>query len=174
MSTVWKPPGKQCFQNLNLAQMDILSANCLAHILHNASKYTTGKVDIDVENVVLNLTNFWKLISVMFCIMWQQDGCHYYHLLTGYWSTGNSFQGLGEEECPKVLWTCFKEVGNTSISVMCLTLTFSSSFMFETIHWLSWSSESQIVLHHLSLIRYGVIWMANLREDWRTIFWLCC
>ena len=43
------------FQKLKLAEPDMLAANCLAHILHNTTKYAAAKLCSDVENVLLKI-----------------------------------------------------------------------------------------------------------------------
>lgn len=43
------------FQKLNDANEGIRSANCLAHLLHNTSKFATAKMSVDVENVFLKI-----------------------------------------------------------------------------------------------------------------------
>jgi len=44
------------YQQLKQAQKDVLLANCLAHILHNATRYEAGSLDFEVENTVLKFT----------------------------------------------------------------------------------------------------------------------
>lgn len=43
------------YQKLKLTYKDVLPANCLAHILHNATRYAAGSLDFDVENAVLKV-----------------------------------------------------------------------------------------------------------------------
>ena len=43
------------YQTLKLAQKDVLATNCLAHILHNKTRYAAGSLDFDIENVVLKV-----------------------------------------------------------------------------------------------------------------------
>ena len=52
---------KSVYQKLKLAQNDINSANCLAHVLHNASKFAAAKMDIDVENIVLKIYSHFSI-----------------------------------------------------------------------------------------------------------------
>ena len=49
------------YQKLKLAQKDVLAANCLAHILHNATRYAAGSLDVDVENVVLKVYSHFSI-----------------------------------------------------------------------------------------------------------------
>jgi len=48
-------------QKLKLAQKDVLPANCLAHILHNATRYAAGSLDFDVENAVLKVYSHFSM-----------------------------------------------------------------------------------------------------------------
>lgn len=43
------------YQKFKLSQKAVLPANCLAHILHNATRYAAGSLDFDVENAVLKV-----------------------------------------------------------------------------------------------------------------------
>lgn len=43
------------YQKLKIPQNNIIAANCLAYILHNVTKYATGNLETDVENIVLNV-----------------------------------------------------------------------------------------------------------------------
>ncbi|KAJ4929630.1 hypothetical protein JOQ06_018653, partial [Pogonophryne albipinna] len=49
------------YQKLKLAQKDVLAANCLAHILHNATRYAASNLDIDIENVVLKVYSHFSI-----------------------------------------------------------------------------------------------------------------
>ena len=43
------------FKKLKAVKPDIIAANGLAHILHNASRYAFSQLCVDVENIVLKL-----------------------------------------------------------------------------------------------------------------------
>ena len=47
-------------RNLNWLKMTN-SANCLAHVLHNASKFAAAKMDIDVENIVVKIYSHFSI-----------------------------------------------------------------------------------------------------------------
>ena len=49
------------YQKLKLAQKDVLAANCLAHILHNATRYAAGSWDVEIENVVLKVYSHFSI-----------------------------------------------------------------------------------------------------------------
>ena len=48
-------------QKLKLSQKDVLPANCLAHILHNANRYAASSLDCDVENAVLKVYSHFSI-----------------------------------------------------------------------------------------------------------------
>ena len=120
------------YQKLKLAQKDVLAANCLAHILHNATRYAAGSLDVDIENVVLKvyshfsisasrtaqLKEFCEFVEVEECNLLRHVVTRWLSLLPSidrilkYWKPLTSyFQSLGEEECSKILWKCFGEDG---------------------------------------------------------------
>lgn len=49
------------YQNLKLAQKDMVAANCLAHILHNATIYAAPCLCMDIENVVLKVYSHFSI-----------------------------------------------------------------------------------------------------------------
>lgn len=69
----------------------MLDAKCLAHILHNATRYAAANLDLDIENVVLKvyshfsisasrtaqLREFWEFVEV--------DKCNLLHHLITRW-----------------------------------------------------------------------------------------
>lgn len=133
------------YQKLKLAQKDVLAANCLAHILHNATRYAASSLDVDVENVVLKVCSHFSISASRtallkeFCEFVEVDECDLLrHVVTRwlsllpsldrilkYWTALTSyFQSLGEEECPKVLWKFFREEGTEVAEVYFLFLTF--------------------------------------------------
>uniref|UniRef100_A0A8C6M4A3 HAT C-terminal dimerisation domain-containing protein n=1 Tax=Nothobranchius furzeri TaxID=105023 RepID=A0A8C6M4A3_NOTFU len=118
------------YQKLKLAQNDVLAANCLAHILHNATRYAAGNLDLDIENIVLKVYSHFSFSASRtaqlreFCEFVEVDGSNLLrHVVTRWLSLLPSidrmlkcwkplmsyFQSLGEEECPKILWKCFAE-----------------------------------------------------------------
>ncbi|KAJ4926924.1 hypothetical protein JOQ06_014666 [Pogonophryne albipinna] len=121
------------YQKLKLAQKDVLAANCLAHILHNATPYAASNLDIDIENVVLKVYSHFSISASRtaqlkeFCEFVEVEECNLLrHVVTRWLSLLPSidrilkcwrpltsyFQSLGEEECSKMLWKCFGEDGN--------------------------------------------------------------
>ncbi|KAJ4935520.1 hypothetical protein JOQ06_017052 [Pogonophryne albipinna] len=121
------------YQKLKLAQKDVLAANCLAHILHNATRYAASNLDIDIENVVLKVYSHFSISASRtaqlkeFCEFVEVEECNLLrHVVTRWLSLLPSidkilncwrpltsyFQSLGEEECSKMLWKCFGEDGN--------------------------------------------------------------
>ena len=105
----------------------------MAHVLHNATKFAAGKLDIDVENIVLKVYSHFSISASRtqqlkeFCEFVETDTCNLLrHVVTRwlsllpsidrilkYWKVLTSyFQSLGEEECPKVLWKCFGDERN--------------------------------------------------------------
>ena len=126
------------YQKLKLAQNDVLAANCLAHILHNATRYAVGSLDLDIENVVLKVYSHFSISASRtvqlkeFCEFVEVDECNLLrHVITRWlsllpsidrmlkcWKPLTSyFQSLGEDECPKILWKIFAEDG-TEVSEM--------------------------------------------------------
>lgn len=116
------------FQKLKDASEGIRSANCLAHLLHNTSKFATAKMSVDVENVVLKIYSHFSTSATRtahlqeFCEFLEMDQCNIVrHVMTRwlsllpsvdkivkYWAPLSSyFKSLGEDACPKVLWECF-------------------------------------------------------------------
>lgn len=125
-------PGKHnsVYQKLKLAQKDVLPANCLAHILHNATRYAAGSLDFDVENAVLKVYSHFSLSASRtaqlkeFCEFVEVEECNLLrHFVTRwlsllpsidrilkYWKPLTSyFQSEGEEQCSQFLWKCFGE-----------------------------------------------------------------
>ena len=49
------------YQKLKLSQKDVLPANCLAHILHNATRNAASSLDVDVENAVLKVYSHFSI-----------------------------------------------------------------------------------------------------------------
>ncbi|XP_078070941.1 uncharacterized protein LOC144495022 [Mustelus asterias] len=112
---------------------NIIAANCLAHILYNATRFATGKLELDVENTVLKVYNHFSISAKRtaqlkeFCEFVDVDNCNLLrHVVTRWlsvlpsidrilkcWEVLKSyFQSLAEEECPQVLWKCFGDEGN--------------------------------------------------------------
>uniref|UniRef100_A0A8C6NU33 Uncharacterized protein n=1 Tax=Nothobranchius furzeri TaxID=105023 RepID=A0A8C6NU33_NOTFU len=106
------------YQKLKLAQNDVL-ASCLAHILHNATRYAAGNLDLDIENTVLKVYSHFSISASRtaqlreFCEFVEVDGCNLLrHVVTRWLSLLPSidqmlkcwkplmsyFQSLGEEE----------------------------------------------------------------------------
>uniref|UniRef100_H3AKE4 DUF659 domain-containing protein n=1 Tax=Latimeria chalumnae TaxID=7897 RepID=H3AKE4_LATCH len=52
------------YQKLKEAKEDIVAANCLAHIVHNTMKYTVGKLNVDVENVILKAYSHFSVSAM--------------------------------------------------------------------------------------------------------------
>lgn len=48
------------YQKLKLAQKDVLAANC-SHILHDATRYAAGSLDVDIENVALKVYSHFSI-----------------------------------------------------------------------------------------------------------------
>lgn len=124
------------YQKLKLTQKDVLPANCLAHILHNATRYAAGRQDFDVENAVLKVYSHFSVSASRtaqlkeFCEFVEAEECNLLrHIVTRwlsllpsidrmlkFWKPLTSyFQSQGEEECGKILWKCFGEE-NTEVS----------------------------------------------------------
>ncbi|XP_064110007.1 uncharacterized protein LOC135217900 [Macrobrachium nipponense] len=124
------------YQKINMAQKNVIAANCLAHILHNTTKFATAKMDIDVENIVLKVNSYFSISAKRtaqlkeFCEFVEDEvaNCNLLqHVVTRWlpllpdidrmlncWEVPKSyFQSIGEEESPKVLWKCFGDEGNT-------------------------------------------------------------
>ena len=50
------------YQKLKLSQKDVLPANCLAHILQNATRYAASSLDVvGVENAVLKVYSHFSV-----------------------------------------------------------------------------------------------------------------
>lgn len=120
------------YQKLKLTQKDVLPANCLAHILHNATRYAAGRQDFDVENAVLKVYSHFSVSASSaaqlkeFCESVEAEECNLlWHIMTRwlsllrilkYWKPLTSYiQSQGEEECGKILWKCFKKGKHRSI-----------------------------------------------------------
>ncbi|XP_064418172.1 uncharacterized protein LOC135358689 [Latimeria chalumnae] len=123
------------YQKLKEAKEDIVAANCLAHIVHNTTKYAAGKLNIDVENVILKTYSHFSVSAMRteqlkeFCDFVEVEECNLLrHVVTRWlsllpainrllkcWKPLTSyFQSLGEEECPKVIWKCFGDEGTAN------------------------------------------------------------
>lgn len=113
----------------------MLAANCLAHILHNTTKYAAGCLNVDVENVVLKvyshfsistsrtaqLKEFCEFLEVSDCNLLRHVVTRWLSLLPSvdrilkYWAPLRSyFRSLGQEDCNKVVWMCFSDEGDSS------------------------------------------------------------
>ena len=116
------------FRRLKNANPSIIPANCLAHVLHNASRHASLKLKVDVENTVMKIFSHFsvsaKRTAVLqdFCEFVDSDRCNLLrHVITrwlsllpaierviSFWSALKSyFQSLGEDNCPNALWQCF-------------------------------------------------------------------
>ena len=123
------------YQKLKLAQEDVIAANCLAHILHNATRHAAGCLNVDVENAVLKvyshfsvsatrtaqLQEFCEFLEVSECNLLRHVVTRWLSLLPAidrilkYWAPLRSyFRSLGQENCNKVVWKCFGDEGNSS------------------------------------------------------------
>lgn len=49
------------FQKLKMTNTDLIPANCLAHVLHNATRHATSSLDLDVENAVLKVYSHFSM-----------------------------------------------------------------------------------------------------------------
>uniref|UniRef100_A0A8C6KPN3 Uncharacterized protein n=1 Tax=Nothobranchius furzeri TaxID=105023 RepID=A0A8C6KPN3_NOTFU len=108
------------YQKLQLAQNDVLAANCLAHILHNATRYAAGNLDLDIENIVLKVYSHFSISCNLLrhvVIRWLSLLPSIDRMLKCWKLLMSYFQSLGEEECTKILWKCFAE-DRTEVSEM--------------------------------------------------------
>lgn len=121
---------KSVYQKLKVTQKSVIAANCIAHILHNSTRFASGQLNIDVENIVLKVYSHFSTSASRtaqlqeFCEFVEIDNCNLLrHVVTRwlsllpaierilkFWKAFRSyFQTLGEDECPKFLWKCFKD-----------------------------------------------------------------
>lgn len=49
------------FKLLKLKNENMVKANCSNHVLHNATKYATDRLDVDIENIVLKIFNHFSV-----------------------------------------------------------------------------------------------------------------
>uniref|UniRef100_H3A010 DUF4371 domain-containing protein n=1 Tax=Latimeria chalumnae TaxID=7897 RepID=H3A010_LATCH len=117
------------YQKLKEAKEDIVAANCLAHIVHNTIKYVAGKLNIDVENVILKAYSHFSVSAMRteqlkeFCDFVEVEEFNLLrHIVTRWLSLLPAinrllkcyFQSLGEEEHPKVIWKYFGDKGTAN------------------------------------------------------------
>ena len=118
------------YQKLKLSQQDVLPANCLAHTLHNATRYTASSLDVDVENALLKVYSHVSISTSRtaqfkeFCEFVEMEECNLLrHVVTRwlsllpsidrilkYWKALTSyFQSEGEGECARIVSKFWRE-----------------------------------------------------------------
>lgn len=151
------------YQKLKLSQKDVLPANCLAHILHNATRYAASSLDVDVENAVLKvyshfsisasrtaqLKEFCEFVEVEECNLLRHVVTRWLSLLPSidrilkYWKALTSyFQSAGDGECARVVWRCFGEERNEVSETYFLFLSHVLKVFSDTIEALEAKSFS--------------------------------
>ncbi|KAK0155368.1 hypothetical protein N1851_002272 [Merluccius polli] len=125
------------YQKLKQSQKDVLPANCLAHILHNATRYAARSLDLDAENAVLKVYSHFSIISKQnskgvkeFC-EWRTATCC--GMLSPVRLRGN---------CAKIVWRCFGEERNEVSETYFLFLSHVLKVFSDTIEALEAKSFS--------------------------------